>query len=941
MVEKVGAIAYDVTLDLSQMSQAEREVARRLGKVGDEGDKLQARFTAIAAGISAAISAIAIEGFVSKVVAAQRQFDVLFSSLKTVTGGADQASASWERLIAFASKTPYTLDQSVQGFVKLKALGLDPSERAMTSFGNTASAMGKDLTQMIEAVADASTGEFERLKEFGIKAKTQGDQVSFTFQGVTTTVKNSAKDITEYLTQIGEVNFDGAMKSRMDTLDGAMSNLEDSWQGLYLAIAKSGLGDMVADMVRGATNAIQELTLSIESGGLTEYFDKLKPVITAAEVAVVSLSGIMASRLIATIADMVIRAGWAAAAMVTMTSATTAFSAVVAALGGPIGIAITAIGLLALNWDKLSSSAKTAAAINEESADRIAKALKKSSAAGQKDLQRQLADAQQGLSEAQASRSRTSSTIYRKDAKDADLAVIDERIAAYKKAIADIKAAMGEMSAKGGGAGWGRGTMGPEVPAKPDEADPEKLDKWIKRYGTLAQQLAIEIKEAKKELGAAFTPELENQIREKYAKKGDKKDKFDQEAYMASLRKAQASEINAINETENEKLRVAKKNLDERKISEKAYAEAVTLITQDAEQSRLALMKKTQDEIDKQRKEEDSKAREAWEKKKANEKAVSDYIFNLNKAVDPLAALEQEYKGKLALVTQYEQLMAKAGVDATEQGEVARTSISRVYQEQRRALAEQEFASQSASNEFLMNSLNALGQSASTSIMGLIEGTTTATEVMSNLGRVVLQEAVQSVVQLGVAQVKNAVLEKTMAASKGAAYAASVTAQVAGMSALAAQNAFAATAAIPIVGPGLAPAAAAAAFTASSAIGSPAIATAPVAGARQYGGPVSAGSMYRVNETGKSEMFVGANGSQYMIPNQSGKVVSADNVGGGNAPVVQVFINGVQTAADSQSYNAQANVLKAVIADVSNQIRENSGPVWSALRSATNVQGRL
>lgn len=417
--------------------------------------------------------------------------------------------------------------------------------------------------------------------------------------------------------------------------------------------------------------------------------------------------------------------------------------------------------------------------------------------------------------------------------------------------------------------------------------------------------------------------------------------KFDEEAYMASLRKAQASEINAINETENEKLRVAKKNLDERKISEKAYAEAVTLITQDAEQSRLALMKKTQDEIDKQRKEEDSKAREAWEKKKANEKAVADYVFNLTKAVDPLAALEQEYKGKLALVTQYEQLMAQAGVSAEEQAQLARTEITRTYEAQRLALAEQTFASQSASNQFLMDSINALGQTATSSIVGLIQGTTTAADVMRNLGRVILQEAVGAVVQFGIAQVKNAVLEKTLAASKGAMYTASVSAQVAGMSALAAQNAFAATAAIPIIGPALAPGAALAAASAASALGAPAIATAPVAGARQYGGPVSAGSLYRVNETGKSEMFVGANGSQYMIPGQSGKVVSADNVASGNAPVVQVFINGVQTAADSQSYNAQANVLKAVIADVSNQIRENSGPVWSALRSATNVQGRL
>lgn len=422
---------------------------------------------------------------------------------------------------------------------------------------------------------------------------------------------------------------------------------------------------------------------------------------------------------------------------------------------------------------------------------------------------------------------------------------------------------------------------------------------------------------------------------------GKKKAKFDEAGYLADLKKAQASEINAINETEAEKLRVAKKNLDQRKISEKAYAEAVTLITQDAEQSRVELMKKTQDEIDKQRKEDVDKAKEAWERKKAGEKAVSDYIFNLTRAVDPLSALEQEYKGKLALVTQYEQLMAQAGVSAEEQAQLARTEITRTYEAQRLALAEQTFASQSASNQFLMDSINALGQTATSSIVGLIQGTTTAADVMRNLGRVILQEAVGAVVQFGIAQVKNAILEKTLAASKGAMYTASVSAQVAGMSALAAQNAFAATAAIPIIGPALAPGAALAAASAASALGAPAIATAPVAGARQYGGPVSAGSLYRVNETGKSEMFVGANGSQYMIPNQSGKVVSADNVGGGNAPVVQVFINGVQTAADSQSYNAQANVLKAVIADVSNQIRENSGPVWSALRSATNVQGRL
>lgn len=54
-------------------------------------------------------------------------------------------------------------------------------------------------------------------------------------------------------------------------------------------------------------------------------------------------------------------------------------------------------------------------------------------------------------------------------------------------------------------------------------------------------------------------------------------------------------------------------------------------------------------------------------------------------------------------------------------------------------------------------------------------------------------------------------------------------------------------------------------------------------GGRQYGGPVSAGSMYRVNETGRPEMFTAASGAQYMLPTSSGKVTSADDVAGQGA----------------------------------------------------------
>ena len=149
--------------------------------------------------------------------------------LKTVTGSANEADKAFTRLVDFTTRTPYEIDQVVSAFTKLKAFGLDPSEEAMTAFGNTAAAMGKDLNQMIEAVADAATGEFERLKEFGIKAKQQGNEVSLTFQGVTTTIAKNSAAIQGYLMDIGNNQFGGAMADQMDTMDGALSNFKGSW----------------------------------------------------------------------------------------------------------------------------------------------------------------------------------------------------------------------------------------------------------------------------------------------------------------------------------------------------------------------------------------------------------------------------------------------------------------------------------------------------------------------------------------------------------------------------------------------------------------------------------------------------------------------------------------------------------------------------------------
>lgn len=222
---------------------------------------------AAVAGLTSIVAATAYKA-AQELVESQRQLDKMSASLKTLTGSTQGARQALSILQDFARDTPYGLEQAVEGFRKLVALGLTPSEEALRSYGNTAAAMGKDLNQMIEAVADASTFEFERLKEFGIKAKQNKNDVEFTFQGTTTVVKKSAADIEQYLLNIGNVNFAGAMADQANTLNGAIASASDSWSQLKMTLATSLDVGALAEPIRYIDDLIQELNAQVASGEL-------------------------------------------------------------------------------------------------------------------------------------------------------------------------------------------------------------------------------------------------------------------------------------------------------------------------------------------------------------------------------------------------------------------------------------------------------------------------------------------------------------------------------------------------------------------------------------------------------------------------------------------------------------------------------------------------
>lgn len=195
-----------------------------------------------------------------------KEFETLQAQLKTVTGSTENAKQAFEALFDFALKTPYTMKEVTQAFIQMTSYGLEPSERALRSFGDTAASMGQEINDMVRAVARAISGEYEPLRTFGVQARKDGDEILLTFRGVTERMKNSAEAIQGYFVRLGEANFKGAMLERMETLEGKISNMSDAWDRLFNTISNAGVGEKIKEAIDYATNAINSFASAIDSG---------------------------------------------------------------------------------------------------------------------------------------------------------------------------------------------------------------------------------------------------------------------------------------------------------------------------------------------------------------------------------------------------------------------------------------------------------------------------------------------------------------------------------------------------------------------------------------------------------------------------------------------------------------------------------------------------
>jgi hypothetical protein len=294
---------------------------------------------------------------------------------------------------------------------------------------------------------------------------------------------------------------------------------------------------------------------------------------------------------------------------------------------------------------------------------------------------------------------------------------------------------------------------------------------------------------------------------------------------------------------------------------------------------------------------------------------ISDATSSLTKKVQGIGLTEEE-----SIVEKF-----KKDLDLLRQAEEQKIEVIGTYEERRielRRQAEERIAgiNKKGTEDSIIN-FEALENQAIGTFAGIASGAMDGKEAIRSLAQSVLTQMIGSLIKLGIQSV---IGQTTTAAATSASMGliASAAAPAAALVSLATSGANA-----PLAAAGIA-------STTALAQG------AALAGGRQFGGPVTQGNNYRVNEGGKPEVL-SSGGKDYLMNSPNGKVKQMDEIGGGGGTTINInnMAAGVDVQASTSNDGRTIEIaVRKAVAEMTNQVASGNGAFIRALKSGTNIK---
>lgn len=321
-------------------------------KLGGNAIEISENMIAGVAGLSAALA-----GLGAVAVRSAAQMEQTEKAFTTLLKSADLAKDFLAELERFAAATPFELPGLLNASKRLLAFGFSAQQviPVLTAIGDSAAALGmgeEGISRLttaigqIQAKAKVSAEEMNQINETGIPAwqllaDTIGTTVPQAMDMASKGMIDGATGVQAILTGMNK-QFGGMMAEQSQTLNGMMSNIQDSIGQLSTVVGKE---ITEAFNLKGAAaefqNTLGEFTAIAKQSGIGEALRQMVP--TEVGMAIGALAAVITSTAVPAIVLLTAQAAKAALAFVGIT--------------GPIGIAVAAIGagayLIWGNWAAL------------------------------------------------------------------------------------------------------------------------------------------------------------------------------------------------------------------------------------------------------------------------------------------------------------------------------------------------------------------------------------------------------------------------------------------------------------------------------------------------------------------------------------------------------------------------------------------------------------
>ena len=254
--------------DVSKIKQAIGGTGTAAKSASRDVDNLSKALQSAKSALAGMIGVGGAFAFAKDVLDTNRSLEMLRAQLTAITGSAAGSVQAFKFIQDFAVNTPFEIDGLTKAFIGLKNYGITPTKAVMEAITNQASKLGasqETLSGIVTALGQAygkgklQAEEMMQLAERGVPVY---DILSRAMNKSTAEIQDMAQKgeltrdvIDRLIAKMGEM-ASGSNAAAMDTLNGKISNLSDSWQRFEDTLLNSKGEGMIKSMVQSVTDLI-------------------------------------------------------------------------------------------------------------------------------------------------------------------------------------------------------------------------------------------------------------------------------------------------------------------------------------------------------------------------------------------------------------------------------------------------------------------------------------------------------------------------------------------------------------------------------------------------------------------------------------------------------------------------------------------------------------